>query len=83
MTNAQCTYITGLFAIAAIGVGSFVGILVVIWAIQFGYKKHKRSHRSPITRGVNDTLVATGIDVPFNIDVDDLIERYRALGGEI
>ena len=63
--------------------GSFVGIMMVIWAVRFGYKKHKQSRPPPMTRGVNDTLNATGIDVPFNIDVDDLIERYRALGGEI
>ena len=28
-------------------------------------------------------MPANGISVPFNIDIDDLIERYRALGGEI
>ena len=61
-----------------------VGLFVIVWII-FGYIKRRRRSQpeSPMTRDITDTMVSTGIDVPFNIDVDDLIERYRALGGEI
>ena len=60
-----------------------VGLLVILWLIRFGYVKFY--HPSPISRGLNDrqSTSATGMEIPFNIDIEDLIERYRALGGEI
>eukprot|EP00093_Oithona_nana_P010941 10941.XXX_250311_249084_1 [CDS] Oithona nana genome sequencing. len=71
-----------------IGVGSLVGLLVLLWIVRVSYVKY-RNYQPIITRGLtngmlrSETMPASGMSVPFNIDIDDLIERYRALGGEI
>ena len=64
-----------------------VGTLLLLWIVRCSYAKY-RNYQLVITRQLTNDMLrsempANGISVPFNIDIDDLIERYRALGGEI
>ena len=62
--------------------GWFVGFILLLWLAKYGYQKYREYRPTPVTRGRNgDSETSNEITYrPFNIDIDDLIDRYRALG---